>query len=135
MYVGCCSGVVKRRDSHWRQRNSTARQPVKDWLCTLAESPEYFIFEEVPDDIANDAEAYYTRMLREMGIELLNVLDGKKMRTVTRKKISAGVQLSYDDNLRLARSVKSYVTDKFCAACGDGPFNFNEIGNHARKHA
>jgi hypothetical protein len=87
VYVGCANNAVARVKSHWGQRNSTYRSPVKDWLCNLAEPPEHFVFEEVPDEIAFQAEQYYTETIRAMGIELLNLRDGMKYRPEVKQKI------------------------------------------------
>ncbi len=89
-YVGCTRDAVKRVRDHWRQRNSTYRIPVKDWLCTLTEPPEFEVVQTVSDEFAQSAETYWIEMLRQtvVGPELLNVLDGRKMRAETRQKIS-----------------------------------------------
>lgn len=88
VYVGVAKSAEARRNSHWSQRNSVGRNPVKDWLCNLAEPPEYHVFEDVEDDIAFDAEQYYTEIMRQVNSDLLNVLDGYKKREVTRRKIA-----------------------------------------------
>ena len=88
-YVGCAKNSAKRIRSHWSQRNSVYRSPVKDWLQSLSEPPEFEVIQTVPDEQAQAAEAYWTKMLRQTiaGPELLNILDGRKMRVDTRRKI------------------------------------------------
>jgi hypothetical protein len=90
-YVGSAASTVKRIRSHWYQRNSKYRSPVKDWLQSLVEPPEFEVVDTVLDEQRLAAEAYWTKMLRETraGPDLLNVLDGRKMRSGTRKKIGA----------------------------------------------
>jgi hypothetical protein len=88
VYIGSTQNVKIRVRDHWRQRNSTYRTPVKDWLATLTEPPEYYVFEEVEDNVRYEAEQYYAEMIRAMGIELLNQRDGWKMRPEACSKIS-----------------------------------------------
>lgn len=92
VYVGCATDAKKRVNSHWKQRNSKYRNLVKNWLLTLAEPPDFYVFEEVPDDLANDAEEYYTKVIREMGIKLLNVLDGRAWRDEPRQSLSMSMK-------------------------------------------
>jgi hypothetical protein len=94
-YVGCARNAAVRIASHWRQRNSTFRSPVKNWLCNLAESPEFEVVQVVvSDEQAQAAETYWIKLLRQtsVGPELLNVLDGQKKREETRTKISSSLR-------------------------------------------
>ena len=105
-YVGCAADAKKRVASHWRQRNSTYRSPVKDWLRSLAQPPEFEVIQVVCDESAQAAEAYWTELLRQTlaGPGLLNVLDGRKMRAVTRQKISQRVSVTLKGNLNQSRT-------------------------------
>lgn len=89
-YVGCAADSAKRVRSHWRQRNSTGRNPVKDWLQSLSQPPEFEVIQVVSNEQAQAAETYWIKLIREtsVGSDLLNVLDGRKMRPETRQKIA-----------------------------------------------
>ena len=87
VYIGCAENAKKRVANHWRQRNSSYRSPVKNWLSTLPEPPDFFVFEEVSDEIAYEAEQYYTEIIRDAGVELLNRKYGVKHSLETRIKI------------------------------------------------
>jgi hypothetical protein len=141
VYVGCTNDIVKRIKSHWRQRNSTYRSPVKNWLCNLAEPPEYYVFEEVADDISHAAEQYYIEIIRQVNPQLLNVLDGQKKRWETRDKISkslAGVGVgkivSAETRQKLAKKSSEHAKNVIftCKTCGNGPFTLNGLGIHRR---
>jgi hypothetical protein len=155
VYVGCANDAVERVKSHWSQRNSIGRQPVKDWLCTLAEPPAYHVFEDVPDELGHAAEQYYTEIMRQINPDLLNVLDGRKMLAVTRERISLGqvgkvvsdearenvrksrlgkrnseeANRKLSETQRLLADVKKYI----CKRCGAGPFTHGEITGHGKK--
>lgn len=94
VYVGVSANARLRVRDHWKHRNATERTPVRDWLQSLGsrgvltKPPDFFVFEEVADDIRFQAECYYTRILREMGIGLLNIVDGQIPRRETRVKTS-----------------------------------------------
>lgn len=155
VYIGCAVNAEKRRNSHWSQRNSVGRIPVKDWLCNLAEPPEFYVFENVEDDAAHAAEQYYTEIMRQINPDLLNVLDGQKKREFTRRKIGdafRGKHLSesHKENIRKSRIGKHNseeanrklsetqrllkdVAQYFCKKCGDGPFTHGQVQSHSRK--
>lgn len=141
VYVGVAKSAEIRRNGHWRTRNSTYRSPVKDWLCNLAEPPEFYVLEDVKDEVAFAAEQYYTEIMRQINPDLLNVLDGCKKREITRQKISTSLQgheISETTRQKIGESVKNSNSlqakiRKFtCRDCEAGPFTFNELGNHKR---
>lgn len=109
-YVGCARNAVIRRNDHWRQRNSTYRNPVKDWLRSLKEPPELYILQTVPDEWGIAAEAYWTKLLREIpSVNLLNILDGREWREDSRQQIResmTGKKLSAETRKKLGYAKK-----------------------------
>jgi hypothetical protein len=92
-YVGCARNAEIRLRSHWRQRNSKYRTPLKEWLCGLSEQPTVGVLEVVPDELGLAAEEYYTKMLRQIDtVDLLNVLDAMKKREPMRRQIAESMK-------------------------------------------
>lgn len=152
-YVGCSVvSAEARRNSHWSQRNSQGRTPVKDWLVTLPEPPEFWIFQEVPDEQAQAAETYWTEMIRQtsVGPDLLNVLDGRNWLEQPRQKLSRtqqGTKLSEETKRKISQSqagkkhseesiekirLENKRQDFFCKKCDSGPFTRGDLGRHSR---
>lgn len=155
VYVGYTRDINMRIKDHWRHRNTKYRSPVKDWLASLEEPPEYHIFEDVEDEMAHAAEQYYTEIMRQINPNLLNVLDGQKKREPTRRKIGnafTGKPLSEEhkekvrqsrigkpnseeanrklgETQRLLKDVAKY----FCKKCDAGPFTHGQVQSHSRK--
>lgn len=87
-YIGLAQNAETRLKSHWHQRNSAYRSPVKDWLRSLSAAPEYYVLQVVEDEHGIQAEQYWTELLRQTGLDLLNRRDGYRVRPETRIKIS-----------------------------------------------
>lgn len=88
-YVGLARSAKERVKSHWRQRNSTYRSPVKEWLCSLSAPPPYEILQVVEDEVGIQAEEYWTTLLRQIDtVDLLNRRDGYRHHPENRAKIS-----------------------------------------------
>jgi predicted GIY-YIG superfamily endonuclease len=88
-YVGVAQSAKARVKSHWKQRGSTYRSPVKDWLVSLSSAPAYEILQIVEDEYGFQAEEYWTAMLRQIDtVALLNRRDGWSVRPETRVRIS-----------------------------------------------
>lgn len=89
-YVGKTTTSLERRltqhVSGWRERTS----PVNVWLGSLTNRPEILLLEEVSDEQADAAEAYWVRLLSQLPVvELLNVrLTGQPLDEATKRKIS-----------------------------------------------
>jgi GIY-YIG catalytic domain len=88
IYIGCTQNIVDRMKQHWKTRNSDYRLPVRDWIQTLDTPPDYLIIAEVPDNLAFRIEQDITEFIRSMGIDLLNVFDGRTMRKEERERVS-----------------------------------------------
>ena len=89
-YVGCARDARDRVKSHWKQRNSTYRSPVKDWLNSLQSPPEHEVLQVVSNEMGYAAEEYWTRLLLQIDtVDLLNRRYGTAMSDTTKSQISS----------------------------------------------
>ena len=114
-YVGCARDARARVKSHWKQRNSAYRSPVKDWLNSLESPPEHEVLQIVPDEVGYDAEEYWTRLLLQIDtVDLLNRRYGMAVSDAIKGQISSttsGVKKPH-----LSRPLTQEHKDKISAA-------------------
>lgn len=94
-YVGLTGLSLKERARLHRARASKSDYPVHVWIRSLNRSPDICLLQEVKDDVAVAAEAYWIGLLHEVPTtDLLNVngISGRrkprKMTGATKEKLS-----------------------------------------------
>ena len=91
-YVGHSRDVKARLRQHWMYRQGAIQKKnpqLVAWICSLDDPPEYFIFESVPWELRHKAEHYYTDLLRQIGMDLLNINSGGYLSAKHRAKLAA----------------------------------------------